>query len=136
MSEPKMTADTNVAFVMALPGWEVLYYFRGGRFETAPVVAWGVTAQEGVFVRATPVTTDLAWSYDDERTICTPDGDVTCGDLERWDSIWSWLDEMKRREAEAPDTLPPERPETAPPSPGKAPIMLENFRRLRQGDTP
>ena len=40
-----MTDD--VAFVMALPGWDVLYYFHGGRFETAPIVAWGVTRARG-----------------------------------------------------------------------------------------
>ncbi len=132
-----MTADTNVAFVMALPGWDVLYYFHGGRFETAPVVAWGIVAQEGTFVRAFPVTTDLAWSIEDTRAICTPDGDVTVGDLERWDSVWSWLDDMKRRESDAPDTLPPERPSTTPlpPSAGNAPLVLENFRqKFRQGD--
>jgi len=130
-----MTDDENVAFVMAFPGWSVLYYMRGGRFESAPIVAWGVTAQDGVFVRATPVTTDLAWSYDDERTICTPDGDVTCGDLERWDTIWSWLDEMKRRENEAPDTLPPERPQGQPAEPKPKLLALDNFRqKFRQGD--
>ena len=127
-------ADENVAFVMALPGWEVCYYLKGGRFETAPVVAWGVTAQDGVFVRATPVTSDLAWSYDDERTICTPDGDVTCGDLERWDSLWAWLDEMKRRERDEPDELPAER--AAPPTAGPHPkvLALDNFRHKLHGD--
>lgn len=131
---------TDVAFVMALPGWEVLYYLRGGNFTSSPVVAWGITAQDDTFVRAIPVTADLAWSIDDSRPICTTDGEVTCGDLERWDNVWTWLDEMKRREAEDPNSLPPERPATRPAqTSGNAPLVLENFRqkfRQPQGDVP
>lgn len=125
-----MTDD--VTFVIALPGWEVLYYFKGGRFETAPIVAWGIVVDEvgnGV-VRVTPVTTDLAWSLDDERTICTPEGDVTCGDFQRWPNLWEWLADMQRRETEEPDKLPLDRP--SPPSDGNAPVVLENYRRRFQ----
>jgi hypothetical protein len=100
-------ADTEVSFVLAFPGWEVLYYFRGGRFESAPIVAWAIHAVEGSFARAVPVTTDMAWSLEDDRPICTPDGDVTLGDLERWPSVWAWLDDMKKREVNNPESLPP-----------------------------
>ena len=72
--------DTEVSFVLAFPGWEILYYFRGGRFETAPVVAWAIHEVDGGFARAVPVTSDIAWSIDDDRALCTPDGDVTCGE--------------------------------------------------------
>lgn len=134
-----MGDNQEVAFVACLGDWEVLYYFKGGRFETAPIVAWGIVAQEGTFVRAFPVTTDLAWSIEDNRAICNMDGEVTCGDLERWDTVWAWLDEMQRRESDAPDMLPPERPlaQRATPFDGNAPVVLENFRqrfRQPQGD--
>ena len=56
-------ADTEVSFVLAFPGWEVL---KGGQFETA---AWGIHAVEGTFARA---VADLAWALEDNRTICTP----------------------------------------------------------------
>jgi hypothetical protein len=122
----------EVTFVTAMPGWEVLYYFKGGRFETSPVIAWGVHAVEGTFVRAAPVTADLAWALDDDRTLCTPDGDVTCGELEKWPTVWAWLEDMQRRETEEPGALPPERPPARVPSDGNAPIVLDNFRRKFQ----
>ena len=102
-----MADTTEVSFVLAFPGWEVLYYFKGGRFESAPIVAWAIHAVEGSFARAVPVTTDMAWSLEDDRPICTPDGDVTLGDLERWPSVWAWLDDMKKREVNNPESLPP-----------------------------
>ena len=91
-------ANTEVSFVFAFPGWEVLYYFKGGRFESTQIVAWAIHAEEGMFIRTSPVTTDLAWALDDDRTICTPDGDVTCGELERWPTVGAWLADMQRRE--------------------------------------
>jgi len=126
----------EVAFVMALPGWDVLYYFKGGRFETAPIVAWGIIAQEGIFVRAFPVTTDLAWSIEDSRPISTPDGDVTCGDLERWETVQIWLDEMIRRETENPNAFPSERPSPQTMAGPKPKILaLDNFRhKFQQGE--
>ena len=100
-------ADTEVTFVVALPGWDVLYYFKGGRFETTTVIAWGIFVDENGFTRVSPVTSDVQWSLDDDRPICTPDGDVTLGDLERWPSVWAWLDDMKKREVNNPESLPP-----------------------------
>lgn len=119
----------EVSFVVASPGWDVLYYFKGGRYETAPIIAWAVVVQDDIFVRATPVTTDLAWSLEDDRTICTPDGDVTHGELEHWPNVPQWLADMERREREAPDKLPAERPTGKPQGDGNAPIVLDNFRR-------
>lgn len=129
----------EVSFVFAFPGWEVLYYFKGGRFETAPVVAWAVqdtVTADGPFVRVVPVTADLAWSSDDDRPLCTPDGDVTCGELERWDSVWEWLADMQRREREEPDKLPTERSQAQPPGEGTAPIVLNNFRKKFEANPP
>jgi hypothetical protein len=120
----------EVSFILARPGWEVLYYFKGGRFETAPIVAWGIEAGDDDFIRAIPVTTDLAWSPDDDRAICTPDGEVTCGELEKWPTVWAWLDDMQRRESEEPDKLPPERP----PMGGNT-VVLDNYRRKFQEPT-
>ena len=123
--------ETEVSFVACLGDWQVLYYFRGGRFESAPIVAWAIHAVEGSFARAVPITADLAWALEDDRTICTPDGDVTCGELERWPSVWAWLEDMQRRETEEPGALPPERPVPAP-SEGNAPVVLDNYRRKFQ----
>lgn len=120
----------EVTFVPAMPGWEVLYYFKGGRFETAPVVAWGASVNDDGFVRAIPVTSDLAWHMEDDRPICTPDGDVTLGELEKWPTVWAWLADMERRESEDPNSLPPDRP--APQDGGNGPIVLENYRRRFQ----
>lgn len=123
-------AETEVQFVMAFPGWEVLYYFKGGRYDSAPVVAWGIHAIDGVFARAVPITSDLAWDIHDDRTICTPDGDVTHSEHEHWPTLATWLDDMQRRETENPDKLP-----TARPSPqlveGNT-LVLDNFRRKFQ----
>ena len=127
-----MADTTEVSFVLAFPGWEVLYYFKGGRFETAPIIAWGIHAVEGTFARAVPITADLAWALEDDRTICTPDGDVTRGELERWPNVYAWLEDMQRRETEEPGALPSERPPAQSPSDGNAPIVLENFRRKFQ----
>lgn len=123
--------ETEVSFVACLGDWQVLYYFRGGRFESAPIVAWAIHAVEGSFARAVPVTTDMAWSLEDDRPICTPDGDVTLGELERWPTVAVWLDDMQRRESEDPQSLPLERPPTEPMpySEGNAPLVLENYRR-------
>ena len=44
-------ANTEVSFVFAFPGWEVLYYFKGGRFESTQIVAWAIHAEEGMFIR-------------------------------------------------------------------------------------
>ena len=128
---------TEVSFVLAMPGWDVVYYVKGGSYESSPIVAWAVHAVDGTFMRATPVTTDLAWALDDDRVICTPEGDVTCGEFERWPNLPTWLEDMQRREAENPDALPPGRPplsQSAVPE-GNAPIVLENFRRkFERGD--
>ena len=124
-------AETEVSFVIAFPGWEVLYYFKGGRFESAPIVAWAIHAVEGSFARAVPVTTDMAWSLEDDRPICTPDGDVTLGELERWPTVAIWLDDMQRRESEDPQSLPPERPPTEREGQGNT-LVLDIFRRKFQ----
>jgi hypothetical protein len=105
----------EITFIAALPGWDVLYYSkatatRGPEWSSTPVIAWGIY-EEDSFVRAQPVTADCAWSYDDARTICGPNGEVICGDLEHWDNIGHWFDEMKRREVTAPSTLPEPAPE-------------------------
>jgi len=127
-----MTDTTEVSFVTAFPGWEVLYYVVGGGFETTPIIAWGIHAVEGTFVRAVPVTADMAWTLEDDRTICTPDGDVTCGELKRWPNVWAWLEDMQRCETEEPGALPSERPLEQLPSDGNAPLVLDNFRRKFQ----
>jgi hypothetical protein len=127
-----MTEVAEVSFVPASQGWEVLYYFKGGRFETAPIIAWGIHAAEGTFARAIPVTADMAWTLDEDRAICTPDGDVTLGDIERWPTVWAWLEDMQRRETDEPGALPPEHPPTHDPFEGNAPLVLANFRRKFQ----
>lgn len=127
-----MSNDIEVSFVACLGNWEALYYFRGGRFESASIVAWAIHAVEGSFARAVPVTTDMAWSLEDDRPICTPDGDVTLGELERWPTVAIWLDDMQRRESEDPRSLPPERPSPIQPTDSTAPIVLENYRQKFQ----
>lgn len=92
---------TDITFVVALPGWDVLYY-RNGRYDTAPVVAWGVSVDDNGFVRAVPVTSDVSWAVEDSRPIWTPDGEVTCGDLEQWPTIEAWLADMQKREIRRP----------------------------------
>lgn len=120
-------ADTEVTFVVALPGWDVLYYFKGGRFETTPIIAWAVFVDGGM-TRAIPVTSDVEWALDDSRPICTPDGDVTLGDLEHWSSVWTWLDDMKKREQNDPRALPPS-PNVKIGDPHSAPVLaLDAFR--------
>lgn len=128
----------EVTFVVALPGWEVLYFFKGGRFQSTPVVAWGVTVDENGFTRISPVTTDMQWSLDDDRALCSPDGVVTLGELERWETVWEWLADMVRRERGEPDKLPAPRPEAVSQSPGNAPVVLNNYRKrfmTPHGDT-
>lgn len=127
-------ADTEaVNFVVALPGWEVLYYFKGGRFETAHVIAWAIVPDADSFAHTYPITTD-SWALEDSRPVCTPDGDVTCGDLEHWSSVWDWLDDMKKREADDPRSLPPSPP-TKIGDPKGAPVLaLDAFRTKFQGD--
>ena len=128
-----MAAEMELNFVVALPGWEVLYYSKGGRFETAPIVAWGIYFA-GDFVRAVPITTDLAWLPEDSRVICTPDGDVTRGDVERWPTVWAWLEDMKRRESEGGE-LPPDRPAGEQAAVEGNTVVLDNYRRKFQEPT-
>lgn len=127
-----MADPVEVSFIVASPGWEVLYYCKGGRFEAAPIIAWGLHAVEGTFARAVPITADLAWALEDDRTICAPNGDVTLGELGRWPSVWAWLEDMQRCETEEPGALPPERPPAQQTFEGNAPLVLDNFRRRFQ----
>ncbi len=128
-------ADTEVSFVLALPGWEVLDYFGEDNFITSPVVAWAIVAGPDGVIYTSPVTTDSTWALDDTRTLCDPEGIVTQneddGTVTRWDTLWDWLDTMKKESA-APPRLRPRPAE----SEGLAPVVLDNYRRKfqQQGD--
>jgi hypothetical protein len=117
-----MTDAEAVNFIVAMPGWDVLYYRDGGGFDASPVIAWAIVPGNDGFVHSYPVTVEPA-AYDDTRPLCTPDGNVICSDLEQWDSVWSWLAAMKEREIS---------PRPAAPSPV---LALDNFRsKLRPGE--
>jgi hypothetical protein len=116
------TADVD--FVPAAAGWDVLYYGGDGTYEQTPIVAWAVLRDEGGFLRAVPVTADTAWSLDEDRTVCLPDGTVTCGDKMAWTSISAWLAAMIERGE--PRTLQPDEPSPTPP------IVLDKFRNRFQ----
>lgn len=127
-----VNAMVEITFIAALPGWDVLYYRRatekrGPEWSSTPVVAWGIYEDEG-FVRAQPVSADCSWSYEDARVICGPNGEVVYGDLEHWDSIGHWFDEMKRREVTAPDTLPSEQEQDLPMTNPSNILALDTFR--------
>lgn len=90
----------NVAeptFVAASPGWDVLTYTGRGTYEATPVVAWACLRSDE-FVRAFPVTAALAWSLNDDRVVCAPDGRVIDGDAE-WPTIAEWLGSSSGRTA-------------------------------------
>lgn len=88
----------NVAeptFVAAAPGWDVLTRsLVAGFYESTPVVAWACLRSDE-FVRAFPVTAALAWSLNEDRVVCTPDGRVIEGDKE-WATIEAWLGDTPR----------------------------------------
>jgi hypothetical protein len=126
----------EVTFIPALPGWEVLYYrrasaTRGPEFSTMPVIAWGVYMEENL-ERAQPVTADGGFGYDEARTICSPNGEVICGDLEHWDNVWHWFDAMKRRETTAPETLPPEQEDEPTMADPRNVLAMDKYRHKFQ----
>ncbi len=94
MAEPV----TMYEFVGASPGFDVLYYREGDRFDAEPVVAWAIAEKEG-FAKAHPITSDVGWALDAERAVMAPDGSIRCGDLEHWSNITEWLDTMRNRAA-------------------------------------
>jgi hypothetical protein len=89
---------TMYEFIGANPGYDVLYYHGGDEYHAEPVVAWAVAEYTGS-VKAFPITCDVAWSLDDERTIMAPDGSIRAGDLEHWANVKEWLDTMRNRKA-------------------------------------
>jgi hypothetical protein len=76
-------------FVAALPGWDVLTRTGHDTYDATPVVAWACLRSDE-FVRAFPVTAALAWSLNDDRAVCAPDGRVIDGEAE-WPTIDAWL---------------------------------------------
>jgi len=91
----------EVSFVVALPGWEVLYYVKGGDFSAVAVIAWGVILGSDGVSHVHPVTVGAAeWPLDQERPLCSPDGDVSYNG-KNWPTVWAWLDEMKTTEPTA-----------------------------------
>lgn len=99
-------ADTDqVSFLPAAPGFEVLTFQADKTYRTSPVIAWAImsTESEG-FVRAFPVTCTDAWSLNDDRTVCLPNGEVVCDDR-TWATIGEWLAEMKSNDGK-PMALP------------------------------
>ena len=130
-----MADSDEVTFVPCMGNWDVLYYSEGGRFTTTPVIAWVITADSDGFVHTYPITLD-AWALEDSRPVCGPDGDVTCGDLEHWDNVWMWLDDMRKRETADPRALPP-GPGVRIGDSKKAPVLaLDNFRHRFQQPLP
>ncbi len=95
MTMPPNTEE--VSFVVALPGWEVLYYIKGGDFKAISVIAWGVV-MNGDAARVYPVEVGAAeWPLIEERPLCSPDGYVSYGE-KSWPTVWAWLDDMKLTE--------------------------------------
>jgi len=113
--------QTEVEFVPAVAGWEVLYYRKTGRYDATPIVAWAVLRDSEGYLHATAVTTDLAWSFDAERYICGPDGRVSLGGI-AWETIPDWIEEMVKCDAEG-QIIPAASATSVPP------IVLENYRR-------
>jgi len=121
----------EVSFVVALPGWEVLTYIKGGQFETAPIVSWAIVEDvDTEAVKLKPITTALTVSLDEDFAICSPDGDVTEGVTGKWPTVWSWLDTMLQREADGTLNAPPPAPQ---PVEGNT-VVLDNYRRKFQAE--
>ena len=119
----------EVSFVVALQGWEVLTYVKGGQFETAPVVSWAVVGDTDTeLFQLKPVTTSMTVALDVEYVICSPDGDVTEGLTGKWPTVWQWLDTMVQREVDGTLNDPP----PAPPVEGGNTVVLDAYRRKFQ----
>jgi hypothetical protein len=120
----------EVSFVVAMPGWEVLTYVKGGQFETAPIVSWAIVGDTDTETfKLKPVTAALTISVDEDFPICSPDGDVTEGITGKWATVWQWLVEMQDREARG--TLD-ERPTAPPPPDAPNTVVLDTYRRKFQ----
>lgn len=124
-----MTDITQIEFVAALPGFDVLVFLPDDKtFDAVPIIAWACLAEADGAVQALPMTPRTTFSVTDEETtvpVRLPDGRVIYGDLE-FTTDAEWL---------AHAVTNADKPKPVSPRSGAAVLALDAFRhRFQTGE--